>query len=102
MEKAVLSVPSCHDELCFAPALQVEWRFLGESRIFFFFSNGNSNFNNISTWKRPRKTEKLTKITETLTLKYSLQPKTKEDVGIGVWDFKREEGNSLGDGKADV
>ena len=68
----------------------------------FFFSNGNSNFNNISTWKRPRKTEKLTKITETLTLKYSLQPKTKEDVGIGVWDFKREEGNSLGDGKADV
>lgn len=69
---------------------------------FFFFSNENSNFNNISTWKRPRKTEKLTKITETLTLKYSLQPKTKEDVGIGVWDFKREEGNSLGDGKADV
>ena len=67
MEEAVLSIPSCHDELCFAPALQVEWRFLGESRIF-YFSNRNSNFNNISTWKRPRKTEKLTKITETLTL----------------------------------
>ena len=36
MEETVLSISSCHEELCFAPATQVEWKFLGESRIFFF------------------------------------------------------------------
>lgn len=61
MEETVLSISSCHEELCFAPATQVEWKFLGESRIF-FFPNRNSNFNNMSTWKKPRKTEWLTKI----------------------------------------
>ena len=36
MEETVLSISSCHEERCFAPATQVEWKFLGESRIFFF------------------------------------------------------------------
>jgi len=35
-------------------------------------------------------------------LKYHVQLKTKRMLGILVWDFKAEEGNSHGDGKANV
>ena len=39
---------------------------------------------------------------ETLTLKYRLQLKTKEDVGGCGLGFKGEEGNAHGDGKTNV
>ena len=35
-------------------------------------------------------------------LKHHLQLKTKEDVRVVTWDFKGEEGNLHGDGKANV
>lgn len=56
--------------------------------------------------RNPGKLSGLLKLVRYLTnlryLRYHLQPKTKEDVGTGVWDFKWEESNSLGDGRANV
>ena len=54
------------------------------------------------TWERPRKTESLSKIVETLTLNTIFSSRQKRMLRVVVWDFKREKGNSHGDGKANI
>ena len=56
------------------------------------------------TWERPGKLSNLTKWLKP-SLKYHFQLKAKEDVrmlSVLLWDLKGEEGNSHGDGKANV
>ena len=53
------------------------------------------------TWDRPRKTEELSKMTETLTEMPS-SAKYKCILGVVIWDLKAEEGNSHEVGRANV
>ena len=55
-----------------------------------------------AAWKRPRKTEQVVKMAEDITLTIIFSQRQKRMLGVVVWDFKGEENNSHGDGKANV
>ena len=53
-------------------------------------------------WERSREIEELTKIAKVLTLKAVFNQRQKCMLGLVVWDFKGQEGNSLENGNANV
>ena len=52
------------------------------------------------TWERLRKTEQLIKTAEVVILNSIFSSRQRRMLGVVVWGFKGEEGNSHGNGKA--